>query len=218
MARRQRTKKGFLPYKKGYYGFKKNDSLAMKALKVAHNVRQLINVEFKSNRTSGTVTPSTTADVRVLCTPAQGTDDNNRVGNSIKLKSMFMRASLMENGSATYPTATRNIILIDRQPNGALPAASDILEDSASYLSPLNDDNGSRFLVIFDKCYITNIADGQMRCLKKFKKLNFHMKFSATSGAITSVSTNSLVMLTLSNQSTNTPTFQYDIKFRYIDN
>ena len=35
------------PSSDGFYRFKKRDSIAIKALKVAHNIRNLLNVEYK---------------------------------------------------------------------------------------------------------------------------------------------------------------------------
>lgn len=89
--------------------------------------------------------------------PIPGTAGDQRVGRSIKMMSLHIRGriapSLAGVGAADQSTA-RIIVLYDRQTNGALPAAADVMMDSTGAtgtLTGLNMNNKERFIVLRDR-------------------------------------------------------------------
>ena len=139
-----------------YYRFKKKDSLAIKALKMAHNVRQLINVEFKKKDTTGDDVAVTQAGAVVLLNGiAEGTDFNERVGRSIKIQSLLAKVAITQNSldSGTVGAICRVMLIIDKKPAGGAPTVNDILDASGTsqYLAPRNLNNRNRFVILRDE-------------------------------------------------------------------
>lgn len=199
--------------------FKKKDSYGMKALKMVYNVKKLLNVEHKRSIDNGTVSPSTSGDIRLMCDVAQGDGFDTRDGNSLKWEHCNMKGFVTINGSATT-TTVRIMLLLDKQPNGALPTLAQILDDTGSntpVLRPLNVNFGSRFVLLADK-QISVDANNARKNFKWFRKLNFHTKYNGTGSTITDINTNSIIMVTVSDEATNVPDISYNMQSRFIDN
>lgn len=178
-------------------------------------VKQLVNTEFKEKILASSVNPTSSGNVLCFNLLAQGDDKDERGGNSVRWKSVFSRITYTLHASATT-TVARAILLWDRQSNGALPSVTDVLQ-AANVRSSLNTDNSYRFKVISDQ--LVNLHTSRpITTIKTFRKLNRHQKYTDTTGVIGSVATNSLLLLTVSDQATNSPTVQYNIKSRFIDN
>ena len=101
--------------------------------------------ELKSIDNSLIVTaPITTAgSVTLLNGVATGTDYVNRIGRKVIMKSLLMRVNFYPIGSTTNGILGENIrymILVDSQPNGALPSVTDIL-NNAGPNEPINLSN-----------------------------------------------------------------------------
>lgn len=97
-----------------------------------------------------------------LCMPTQSAGTVNRIGNRVLVRSIHLRASIWTgvatNGVAAstnyQPSVVRICILVDKQPNGAFPAASDIFETSGTApdaICPMNLAYRNRFVVLKDK-------------------------------------------------------------------
>lgn len=201
-----------------------NNPVAMagvRALKMAKNLRSLVNTEQKDIVHNGTINPTNAGDVRAIggININEGDTSSTRDGRSIKAKSWYMRCSLSSNSLATN-TTVRMLLVHDRQVNGALPAAGDILE-SVSIVGLMNRDNGDRFKVLFDKVFVFNdfVTGGFIeKYVTKYKKLNMHIKYSGTGGGIADLKSNELILLTISNQASNLPSVTYRARLKYVDN
>lgn len=181
-------------------------------------LRSLINVEFKHLENVNSATSSTTAALILLNGMAPGDTGETRDGQSIRMKSVLMRGTILVNPSATA-TVHRTMLFLDTQPNGAAPGIGDILDTATNVLSPINISNGSRFKILKDLFHNVDVAANPIITFQKFVKLGFHTKYNAgTAGTIADITTNALYILHMSSEATNTATFNYYFRSRFIDN
>ncbi len=100
----------------------------------------------------------------------------------------------------TITNKYRIMIVQDKQTNGVIYAAGDLLEDATSFdnlISPANRDNKKRFRVMYDRLHlisVNGVANGQGR---KFVKLNLTVSYDGNAGDITDLTSSSLSLLTV---------------------
>lgn len=198
----------------GYFG--KAGSDATKALQMAGKALSLINVEFKHNdNTTSIANQTTSATVQNLFIPTQGDTDTNRNGDSVKVVSLQAKFDIYHNSSATN-TITRIMLIQDKQTNGAVPNASDILSVT-SVIGLRNVDWGKRFNVLFDRKVHTD-STNPIKFLKFYKKITVHMEFGGNAGSIADINKNSFIVLAISDEATNGPQINRATRIRFIDN
>lgn len=151
--------------------------------------------------------------------PVNGSDYNQRIGRKTVIKSIQVRlACINEAAIAEPPTqfgngggVARFILLWDTQPNGALPAVSDVLSSVggiSNVYSPINLNNRDRFKIIrdkmlpFDPFLYNNVAgqsfasaSNQVKTFKMYKECNLETIYSASTGAIGDIQSGSLCAL-----------------------
>lgn len=219
-----------MPYKKTYKkSFKKRPyrspytlnnaaravSLAGQALMVANGVKNLINTEFKFNDVSSTTNVTTTAQIIDLTEIAEGTNNTERVGKSIRLKSLLQRGSARIDASASA-SALRAIIVHDMDNTGTAPSVTDILQ-SSSFVANINLASSlGRWRVLMDKTLNMSANGTQRVSWKRYIKLNHHVKYSGS--AANSNQKGSLFLVLLSNESTNGVNININTRVRFIDN
>lgn len=176
------------------------------------------NVERKYSDVNATTTYSSTPTLTLLNGLSLGTTSETRNGQSIKMVSMQLRMTGSINASATT-TQVRFIIFRDRQANAAAPTAANLLENSTGINSPLNLDYGKRFKVYIDKEFMMSLNGTAALRYEKYMKVIFHVDYNTgNTGTIADITTNSLYILIMSDQATNTPTIAWYFRMRYIDN
>lgn len=174
----------------------------------------------------------------------QGMDIKNRVGNKILVKSIYFQATVrsppskgitnLPDGNQS-PIGYRILLTKDKQPNGSIPAISDILQEvyhiDNRYVqpnSPNNLDNRDRFTTLFDIKDTMSPQGNECRMFEKFQKLN---NFSTTFNSNGGVNTNDLYLIFLSdgivgNMLTNAgasvavdtrPYIKFTARIRYTD-
>ena len=148
---------------------------------------------------AGAVPAATTRNVKLCNGMAQGTDYNTRIGRKILIKSVYVRLTFQpETANTLASNSTARCILIwDLQPNSAtaIPALSDFFEAFSAGTTWMNTNNmmnlnnRERFVILWDKMVTlgflnTNAANGSScRVLKKYKKVNLSVTYSATGAA-----------------------------------
>jgi len=123
------------------------------------------------------------------------------------------------------------IIVLDRQTNGAAPAAvTDILQANST-ISPRSLSNRKRFKILWDKFFLLGgVLNGagtgsQLPCQENFK---IYMKFkkpiieefnTGVAGTVADIASNSIYLLSFSNQGAGaTDAFiDYYTRFRFTD-
>lgn len=172
----------------------------------------------------------------IVCNaPPTGTQLQERIGRKIQIKSILVNAVWRLGSSiaeATIPVAIRTMVVWDKNPNGVLPLASDILQTvlhvGNSYAqphSPNNLNNRDRFRVLYDYRSTLTPNGDSLKVIDKYIKCEGSTVFNGGSGAgIGSVSTGALYVLHVSDAAQNVPQtasnlpfVTHDIRVRYND-
>jgi len=132
----------------------------------------------------------------------QGTTESNRDGRKCTITSINMKGYLTKNNGG--PSAVYNIALVlDTQANGAYPDYTDVFETDTPD-SHLNLANSQRFRVLkrwygtMNALTVNNSFTnwGETRKVLSFnKKCNIPLEFSSTTGAITEIRSNNLLVM-----------------------
>lgn len=139
---------------------------------------------------------------------ATGTDFTNRIGRKVCWKSVLLQGWIEPQDATVVCTLGRVMVVYDTQPNGALPAITDVL-NAATPSAPMNLNNRDRFKIIMDKrvtggFYNTtatqSTADQTIKEVRKYKKINFDTIYDGTTAAIADVQSGSLFLLTIGSQ------------------
>ncbi len=210
-------------YKKRRY---KKKNYNNRAIMLAKKALRMINAEYKLIDTSSIAlsVPDGGGTVVQLTNIAQGTTNITRVGNGLKIASIYTKV-MLHIAAAASSSQVRIMLVHDRQTNGALFATTDLLESVTNIrglISPRNIDHIRRFTVLFDKMYILNqniaSAISTTRYTKVYKKVDIHARYDGNAGDITDLSQSSLGLLLISNEATNVPTADVDVRIRFLDN
>jgi len=150
----------------------------------------------------------TTGSVTLVNGVATGTDFTNRIGRKVVWKSVQIRGLWLPADATVSNNLCRICLVWDTQPNGALPAISDIFNQALGN-SMLNLNNRDRFKMIMDKQFIAAeySAVGQAvpgtGHIKAFRKLSgLETIFDGTTNAIGDIQSGSLLLVTLGTQPT----------------
>lgn len=198
-------------------------------------------IERKVNDlTTNTYQVNTTGSIVLIANPILGSDFNNRIGRKITLKSVYIRGYIAQEGAdgagfaIAAPTQLGRMILVaDLQPNGAVPAITDILVEATS-CSQLNLNNRDRFKIYCDKTYVVDPymtsaiatqsyaqASNTIKMVKKYKKLNLEMIYNATNaGTVADINSGALYMVWIGSVAAGANTdmrARVSTRVRYID-
>ncbi len=184
-------------------------------------VKKLLNVEYKfhDKQITATAIPSAPSIIQ-MTNIAQGDTASTRDGASIKWTKLSVRATVKIHASAVS-TQVRLILVLDRQTNGAIYAASDFLQDTTindNIISMYNLDNKFRFRALKDVVIDLEDNGTQSRQINWTIPMSTKCRFSGTAGDITDLSSYSLSLINISSEATNTPTLTFVSRLRYIDN
>lgn len=188
----------------------------MRVYRIARNVvGRFTNAEIKSTFKNQASTGISTSGLTVnLFAPTQGLLVKNRVGNSVKLIRHNLNYVLKMHPSATQ-TNVRVMLLLDKQANEGTISSGGLLEDNNDITSFIENHVRYRITKLYDRMHSMSITGHQGGVFKINKKLNTVVKYDGASGDPTK---NSLVILFISDEPTNTPTIQFNSRSRYIDN
>ncbi len=220
-----------MPYKKRYNSYKRKCPTPMfgKADKyvgtlaygMAKKALGMLNVEYKFHDIQLTAQViSTTAFISQLSNIGQGDSGTLRDGDQIKAVRINVKGQVVIHPSATR-TTTRIMLIQDTQTNGAIFTSANILADittNDAINSMLNLDNKFRFRVLYDKRITMSITSDQIKFFQINKVLNLRLRYSGTSGDIDDLSSNSLALLFISSEATNTPNITMFSRLRFVDN
>lgn len=173
---------------------------------------------------------TTTVSFYHLSTLVQGTTQNNRVGAKVQLTRVNCRFRIQKDelnqGQPGSGTLYRIILFIDKQANGNLPGATELLTTNEVF-SMYNLNNTNRFIILKDKQYVLNHTASIQQAanagtwnmptafFKYSRKLALPITYSGTTGAIGEVKSNNLV-LALVSTSASTKLDSYT-RIRFLD-
>lgn len=178
---------------------------------------KMINSEVHYHDVTATgTTIDNVGNVILLSGMAQGDTSITREGSSILAKDLSYRLHLGLHSDAVL-NQIRLIFFVDKQQNGATPLVGEILQ-TVSYLSPLDLDNGKRFVVLKDQLVTMDSSSRKNMVQKGFLKLPFHLKYDGATGGIADMKENAIFLLVLSDAGSNYPTIDYYTRFKWYDN
>jgi len=220
-----------MPYKKyakkkRSYGRKKRYSpwynrtsvgdVARAAYSGVQYIKGLINVEKHRLDTTFASTVNSTGSVTLLSGIGQGDDVNNRQGNSVLGKNLYLRYHTYRDPVNAATTNTlRMIIVKDLENTGSAPTIANMLA-AVDVDSPLNVDTLPRWEILRDKVFTLGLQGNMGFAGKQFIKINDHLKF--TGSATTDVYKNAIYLILLSSESTGPPTMDLYARLEFYDN
>jgi len=146
---------------------------------------------------------------------AQGADVNQRIGRNIKMKYLTLKLELQPSSTwnDAYSKNMRVMLVYDKQPNAAAFQYTDVVTaDPYPYLSPRNDQNKQRFVILYDKTHLiksfpnfksavgpSDPANQPVTLIKINKKLSKLPPtcFTGTASTIASITTGALFLVVL---------------------
>lgn len=168
--------------------------MAYKALRLARKVADAVNIEYKhldANSIGGAI--DYTGGVAILNAPAQGTTDQTRIGDSIKVQNNNNRFVIVRNGQDCQ---VRVIFYWDDQNQiTSLAQLLDYTGSASSTISPKNYDLRFRSKILHDKTY--NItANRPLASDEVLLNIDAHTQFAA---GTTTINTGALKIALVSN-------------------
>lgn len=157
--------------------------------------------------------------IQRLTTLAQGTDENNRVGNSALLKDLNLRISIIPNYTTDPYNLIRYVIFVDKQQSGTPPTTAQLFTNAGNIDSPFNRNYTDRFVIIKDKRLIISQQGDQQQVFQKiYKKLDFHCRWIGSSSGNADAGNNQLYIAAVSTQVLNLPLFYIYSRVNFTDN
>ncbi len=148
----------------------------------------------------------------------QGITESERIGRKCTITNIGWRYDIFlvkvdAQATATNGDVLRVILYLDKQTNGATATVLNILQ-TADYQSFNNLSNKGRFTILMDKTHVINYLSlasdnagvvssaNVTRSFTFFKKTNINIEYddSAATGALTTIRTNNLGILTISRE------------------
>lgn len=159
--------------------------------------------------------PGTASNIILLNGIQTGSGFFNRIGSRIEMKNLQINGFLFPTAAATSttPANLRLLIVYDRQPTGALPVISDILQDrdqtgtaTTGGLSHINLDNRDRFSILRDVRWamptnttgvVSGVSSGvgeewTINIFLPLKEMGVHFKSSSNPTTIADIATGAL--------------------------
>lgn len=194
--------------------------LAQKAISGVRYLSGLVNSEkFKHDMTSSS-TITRTGTMLHLTNIAQGDGDGQRTGNSIFVRNVGIRFSILYNTSGASAQRVRMMLVIDSQQVGdTLPSVSDVLDVAGTASAPLsflNDQTVGRFKVLKSRMY-TVYADKNNIVSQWNINLRHHVRYNGATA--TDIQKGGIYLLMVSSEdNTNPPAVERNIRVAYHDN
>jgi len=184
--------------------------------------------------------PNTATQLILLNGIQTGAGFFNRVGSRIEMKNLQINGFLGPNSasSSTTPTNLRFLIVYDRQPTGALPVISDILQDrdqagvaTTGGLSHINLDNRDRFSILRDVRWamptntagvLSGVSSGvgepwTINLFFKLKGLGVHYRSSSNPTTIADIATGALYAAWVAETNDSDWVMEVGFRLRYDD-
>jgi len=174
----------------------------------------------------------------------KGTDMYERIGRKIALKSLHVQGQIISTkvaGGQAAPLFARLLVVYDRNPAGAAPAATDLIQGvgstgttSNTAYDSINMNNRDRFIVLRDKRYVlppygangvaTTIAPvntwnpAQDLVVNEFVILkDLETVFNTDAAGVAEISTGSLYIITFGSDGSQGYAFNHTARLRYSD-
>lgn len=158
---------------------------------------------------SATYACDTTGSVTLINGCAQGTDFTNRIGRKYTNVTVQLEGIVQPQDTTTNANKYRIMLVYDAQPNGALPAVTDVLTAATSN-SFMNLNNRDRFKVLCDvngvvgpltvdttATQAVGYSDMAQANVRVFKKVNLETICDGTGATVADIQSGSIFLLTV---------------------
>jgi len=164
----------------------------------------------------------TNSNAYQLLSIAQGSDYNNRIGDSVKLDNMRIEYTLNVNATAGQ-NLTRIVVLRDFMNTGAVPTLASIFQDVSSQaaliVSPYLHSLGDRYEVLYDAVHVqVTAADSAIVHKRVGLGINDHVLWSGTSSAIGDTYQGHPFLFAITDQGVNGPKLVVNATSYFVDN
>jgi len=183
-------------------------------------------LELKFQDIQGFGQMDTTAGIQLINGTQQGIGRSQRIGGRIQMRSIECKG-VFYTGVGTTIAFGRWAIVYDKQPNGALPAFTDIYETVGDTTTLREITNKPRFWVLHDSdslCFAGSSAtyqtDTACQAQNWYKRVNLPVQYNiSNSGTITDITSGALYLVYWGNQlaGSSAPGFDMNVRFRYSD-
>lgn len=181
-----------------------------RAKSVTQNTSKFIQddgVELKIFDTTNQFNIDTTGEVPVTgqqCLVPQGTDEDERIGNKIVIKSIQMRGTMVYSpgAGANACDVSHMYLVLDTQANGAVATVTDVFNSNILSAAMRNHDNQKRFKILkhFEHTWnatagVTGAYNQMAQPYTFYTRCNIPINYSGATGAITEIRKNNLFLL-----------------------
>lgn len=207
-------------YKNIYPYRKPKPMVATKVKKaVKKEVKKALNkeLEVKQIEAAFTMTPILGAiNLQLVNGIAVGADDFQRVGNQIKAKALRIKGDIQ---FADSVNKVRMLVILDKQPNNAIPALADLFTFTATPLiSFKSSDNNARFTFLRDKTYTIGSGGPVGKAIDWYIKCGFKTHYTSNNATIADIRTNALYIAFMTDSgAVPNPILNACYKFEYTD-
>lgn len=212
-------RKGKRLYSWGRKNPKQAAAMARAALKGVKMLRGIVNSE-RMYRDATLSLGSVSSIVHPLCAIPQGDNSTQRTGNSILVRSFYMRGNMAINPSVTSNTRISLMLVQDKQQIAdTTPTAADILTNGNDPDSLLATNTAGRFKVLWRKTYtLLPQTSGSRNAvdIHKYFNLYSHVRFNGTSS--TDIQKGGYYLVFVSSEITNFPSITFNTRLGYHDN
>lgn len=219
--RRRYRRKGYRRRRRQVPWYRKKYNVAQvagAALRGVNYIRGLVNSEKFKHDLIGSSAVSQAGVMTHITNISQGDGEGQRTGNSIFVRNVNIRGSLIKSTSATV-TRVRLMLIVDKQQiNDTAPAPSDVLDSvgtSNSVYSFLNNDTVGRFTILKSRLYSLTEDTPVINVNWNFN-LRRHVRYNGA-GA-TDIQRGGIYILQIGTESANFPSFDRAIRVSYHDN
>lgn len=157
----------------------------------------------------------------------QGDTESSRDGRMAYVKSIQIRgfAHFTPGAAATAASTGYMLVVLDTQANGAAAGVTDVLTSNVVGTALTNIANSGRFRILKRFKFTLNAMAGVttaynnvVRTVDWFKKCDYPITYSSTSGAITEIRSNNLFLITgTEGTSDDTISFSGNCRLRFYD-
>lgn len=156
-----------------------------------------------------------------------GSGVEERNGNRITFKTLWMRLQIGTTPTTGTIQQARIVVVQDKQANGSTPTFGEIFDTSAGGGSnqvnaPRRNEQRARFNILFDKCVVLEpqSALGAVVQVSCYKRFNITTDFNATGDAAADINTNSVWLFTVGSNTAGATaaSFQGSYNMGFIDN
>lgn len=191
--------------------------LAIQAYNGVKYLKGLVNSEMLHTDTTLSL-GANQSQVFALCQITQNDTDTGRTGNSILLKSIYIRGVIEINTAVTANSRVMICLIKDTQQIAdTTPSVTDVFK-SPSPESMLNLNASGRFKVMFRKTYTLSPAAGGRNVIEftKYWKTQTHIRYNSV--ASTDIQKGGYYLVVISSEVANFPNVSLQSRVGYHDN